>query len=109
MAKQITSPVDKFPGSVTLYDPLTFPHVIAFQDAVNAVIDMGETTWSKLRYEILGGIIPCVESWDLEGIPEKPTADTFPATPLGASGELVEWLQEEITLLLTDAETVPNV
>ena len=108
MAKQIESPVERFPGSVTLYDPLTFPQVIAYQDAINSVIDMGETTWSKLRYEILSGIIPCVETWELEGVPEKPTPDNFPATPLQASGELVEWLQEEITSLLTEAETVPN-
>lgn len=33
MSKVIKSPVPKYPGTVTLYDPLSFPQVIAIEDA----------------------------------------------------------------------------
>jgi len=108
MSKRIDSPVKRFPGSVTLHDPLTYPQVIAFQDATAAAGAMGETTWMKLRLALLPGILACVENWEVEGVPEAPTIDNFPATPLVSSGELVNWLQEEITGLLIEAETVPN-
>lgn len=108
MPKRIESPVKRFPGFVVLYDPLTFPQVIAYQDAVNAAMELGETTWMKLRYTLLPGIIPCVMEWGLEGVPEMPGVDTFPATPLQSAGQLVTWLQESITALLSEAETVPN-
>lgn len=36
MSKVIKSPVDKFPGTVTLYDPLSFPQVIAIEKATVA-------------------------------------------------------------------------
>ncbi len=36
MPKLITSPVDKFPGTVTLHDPLSFPMIITIEEAVAA-------------------------------------------------------------------------
>ena len=110
MPKVITSPVERFPGTVTLSDPLMFPQVIAFQDAVGEVQKLGEDekTWPKMLYALLPGIIVCVEKWELEWIPEYPTLDTFPGTPLMSAGTLVDWLQGEVTALLVEAETVPN-
>jgi hypothetical protein len=108
MPKVITSPVKRFPGTVTLSDPLTFPQVIAFQDALGAVGELEKTTWARLRYALLPGIISCVEKWELEGVSEHPNIDTFPCTPLVSAGKLVDWLQEEVTALLVEAETVPN-
>ena len=110
MPKVITSPVKRFPGTVTLSDPLTFPQVIAFQDAIGDVqeLEEGEKTWPKMLYALLPGIIACVEKWELEGVSEHPTVDTFPGTPLMSAGKLVDWLQGEVTALLVEAETVPN-
>ena len=110
MPKVIRSPVEKYPGTVTLSDPLNFPQLIAFQDAIDEVgnLSSGETSWLKLRYALLPGLIACVEKWELEGVAEHPTVDTFPATPLRPAGELIDWIQEEVTALLLEAETVPN-
>lgn len=108
MPKVILSPVGRFPGAVTLSDPLTFPQKFAIEDANTVAVGLGETTQSRLNYALLPGICACVEKWDLEGFAEGFTPDTFPATPPVASAELVSWLLEEITLLYTEAEAVPN-
>ena len=97
---------------MVLHDPLTYPQVIAYQDAISDVVkltgDGKEPTLQKLHFTLLPGIIPCVEKWNLENIPENPTVDTFPATPMQAAGELIDWLREEVLLLITQATTVPN-
>ena len=108
MPKRIESPVERFPGYVVLHNPLTYPRVMAFQDAIGEVQELGDTTWIKLRYTLMPGILACVESWEIDGVPEDPTPDNIPATPLVAAGELVNWLQDEITALLVETETVPN-
>lgn len=108
MPKVIFSSVGRFSGAVTLSDPLTFPQKFALEDANKVAIGLGETTQSRLNYALLPGICACVEKWELEGLPEDITPDNFPATPPVASAELVAWLLEEITLLYTEAEAVPN-
>ena len=108
MSKRIESPVKRYPGSVVLHDPLTYPQLIAFQNAITEAQAVGETTWVKLRQALLPGILACVESWNIEGVPEEPNMDNFPATPIVSAGNLVNWLQESITALLVEAETIPN-
>ena len=108
MPKRIECPVEKYTGYVILHDPLTFPQVIAFQDAINNVRSEEGITWTRLRYELLQGILPCVKEWHLENFPDEPTIDTFPATPLIQAGKVVDWLQREITELLSEAENIPN-
>lgn len=108
MPKVIKSPVKKFKGSVTLSEPLSFPQVIAFQDAIEAASKLENITWQRLRFTLLPGILACVEKVEISGIDEAPTVDSFPATPLKECGELVDWLREEITSLLTDEEESPK-
>ena len=109
MSKVITSPVKRYSGTVTLYDPLTFPQSIAFEDALEAVRALGKTaTMSKIRYAFLPGVLACVESWSLNGgFPERPALDTFPSTPKAPIGELIEWLIAEVSALYRDSEDVP--
>ena len=109
MPKTITSPVDKWPGTVTLHDPLTFPQVLAFQDAIDEVRGLsGEPTVSRVNYTMMSGVCICVEAWDLSGgFPEHPTPETFPATPRTSSAELASWLISEITDLFAEANEVP--
>ncbi len=114
MSKLITSPVDKFPGTVTLSDPLTFPQFLAVQDAVLGVQalrdepDGGALTQEKINFMYLPGLIGCVEEWRLENFPEAVTEETFPVTPGLASNELITWLLSEILALYSEAEEVPN-
>jgi len=128
MAKIIISPSKKWVGTVTLSDPLSMPQVLAFEDAIQdaqeQAIERGNTVTVKdkdgnekktanalsARYMmgILPGVCACVEKWELQGLPEKVTPDTFPGSPKIASAELLAWLIREITKLYEDAETVPN-
>jgi hypothetical protein len=128
MAKTITSPSKRWPGTVILSDPLSMPQVMAFEDAIqNAreqAIEHGNTVTVKdkdgvekeaanamsARYMngILPGICVCVEKWELQGLPEKVTPDIFPGSPKMDSAELLAWLIREITELYRGAETVPN-
>ena len=109
MSKVIECPVKRFPGTVTLSDPLTFPQVFAIQDALEAAGELGDEI-QVLRYNhaILPGVIECVEKWELEGVPNPPDADNFPATPAEASARLVAWLVGEISDLFNEAEPDPE-
>ncbi len=108
MSKVITSPVKRFPGTVTLQEPLFYPQVIAFRDAVEAARELPDGS-SQLEYNhtILPGIIAVVESWDLAGVEKHPTPDTFPVTPNKSAIDLMAWLIAETSKLFTDDE-IPN-
>lgn len=109
MSKVITSPVKKFPGTVTLSDPLTFPQVFAVEDALDKSIEVDSAfASSRARYAVLPAIIECVEKWELEGIPENVTVETFPATPPTSTARLIAWLINEIVELFKEAEPDPN-
>ncbi len=109
MSKILTSPVKKWPGEVILSDPLTFPQVFAFEDALGAAREQGENaTVLRANAALLPGVIACVEEWHLANFPEHPTPETFPATPARASAQVVAWLVGEIGKLFSEAEEVPN-
>jgi len=107
MSRIITSPVPKWPGTVTLSDPLSFPQALAFQDALEEARKLGDNASAQqANYLLLPGVIACVEKWELDGI-ENPTPDTFPATPAMSSAKLVGWLVGEISQLYQEANEVP--
>lgn len=109
MSKRIESPVKRWPGYVVLSDPLTFPMVYAFEDALNAVqIAKDDLTTTRADQLILPGMLACVEEFELEGFPTHPTAETFPATPRIPSNRLIAWLVSEISKLYQEASTIPN-
>lgn len=109
MSRVITSPIKRWPGTVVLSDPLTFPQVFAFEDAIRAVQAEGkDINQSRVDGMILPGILACVEEWHLENIPEHPTIENFPATPPVSRSRLIAWLIESITELYTEADDVPN-
>lgn len=56
-------------------------------------------------------LLACVKEWHIDGVPDKPTATTFPGTPRLDSHSLIEWIMSEIqTLYEGDKldETDPN-
>ena len=110
MSKVITSPIERFSGTVVLSDPLTYPQLFAFEDALRAVKELdGEKNARRVYYAMLPGIIACVEEWHLEGVPDKPRPDTFPASPGESAARLVAWLLNEVTALNDEANDVPLV
>ena len=110
MGKEIKSPVKKWPGTVTLYDPLSLPQVVAFQDALQSAKDLAwedEEDIETLKLaayhgELFPAVLSCVEKWELEGIADPP--DPFPGTPRKASAELMIWLTTGITELFNEDE-----
>lgn len=105
MPKIITSPVDKFPGTVTLHDPLYGPQVLPFERALNAVSKREEgDTISDGDLLMLSGVLPCVEKWDIQGVPDEPTADTFPMTPKRAASNLIRWVFDEVCKIYAGEE-----
>ena len=121
MPKIITSPVDKWPGTVTLHDPLTFPQNFAWKDSLKAskryyqqfegeeAKPESEIDVSEWYYTFLPGLLACVEAWDLSGgFPEHPTLDTFPATPTEAICGLFDWLIAGVTTVYSGEEEIPK-
>jgi len=56
----------------------------------------------------LPAILACVEKWNLSGIPEKPTMESFPASPRKDSHKLIESIFTEILNVYRGANEVPN-
>ena len=105
VSKTIASPVKKWPGSVTLQDPILFPAYMKLKGALEDA-ELLDDAAQKMQ-GTLYGICPCVEKWDLAGLGQV-TPETFPASPLKASAELFAWLMGEVMALLMEAEEVPN-
>ena len=108
MSRVIESPVKRFSGTVVLSDPLTYPQVFAFGDALEE--SRTEEAMRDVRrqiYALLPGVLACVEEWHLENVPAHPARDTFPATPSKPAAQLAAWLVNEITALYDEAENVP--
>ena len=110
MSKTITSPVKKWPGSVTLADPLSYPQVFAIEDAIDEVKRLTSNGSQPSQMRLNGAWVPamlaCVEEWHLEGL-GNPLV-TFPATPGRSAALLLNWLIGEVTALFQEAEEIPN-
>jgi len=106
---EITSPVDKCPGTVVIKS-LTFPLFVEWKRVVEK---QGSTDYAKDRteacFELLPIICNCVEEWKLKGFPAHATADDFPAEDILKKLEIIEWLSREINgLFFGKGEQDPN-
>ncbi len=108
MSKTIVSPVKRFPGTVTLKDPLHYPQVIAFQRALEVAQELPPGSM-QIEYNraLLPGVIAIVEEWNLTGVDKHPTPDSFPMTPIQSARELAAWLIRETSALFAEDE-IPN-
>ena len=110
MSKVVTSPVKKWPGTVVISDPLSYPQLLRFREALGAV--GGNDDWMAVNYAVLPGVMACVEEYHLQGFPEHPTLEagpnTFPSTPPQSASRLLAWLIGEINALMAEAEPDPN-
>lgn len=120
MSKVISSPVLRFPGTVTLADPLTFPQSFAVEDAIAKVAacmtidpETNQRVFAEgksllvLNYAEAAGILPCVEEWHIKGFPEHPTLNTLVTSPRLSSARVYDWLWGEVTSLYNEAEEIP--
>ncbi len=112
MSKTIASPVKRWPGTVALADPLTYPQLIAYQLALVESQQFVGVKGKRSEYygALLRGICGCVEEWKLSGRgwPDAPSANSIPSTPQAASEKLIDWLLTEVAALVYEADTGPN-
>jgi hypothetical protein len=108
VSKIVTSPIKRFPGTVTLSDPLTFPQLLAFRESLERASQEDGDNFLASNYAILPGLLACVEEVHLQGFPEPVTALTFPATPPVSTARLIAWLIGEVNTLMAEAEPDPN-
>ena len=106
MSKVCVSPVKKWAGTVVISDPLSYPQLLRFREALGAV--GGNDDWMAVNYAVLPGVMACIEEYHLQGFPEQVTLDNFPATPPVSAARLVAWLIGEINALMAEAEPDPN-
>lgn len=113
----ITSPVDKFPGTVVLPDFLLMPHVLAFESMSDRLREMvkahdgdSETVMKLSEFDVikLPVILLIVQEWHIQNVPDKPTVDTFPFSPRVESSKLISWINQEVIKLYNGEIDIPN-
>lgn len=109
MPKVITSPVKRWPGTVTISDPLTFPQVQDIEAALGITETEAEPKDGKVYLTVpdlkmLPAIQSCTEKWELENFNPFP----FPASPRIASHNLILWLFGEIIKVYFGELESPN-
>lgn len=111
MPKIVVSPVARWPGTVTLADPMTFPQFQAWAESARAAGEILTAQGRQSDYDraLLPGLCACVEDWKLQDFPTRVTLETFPATPRKASAQLIGWLIAEINRLVAEDEAPPKV
>ena len=101
MSKLIHSPVDKFPGDVTLFNPVPYPAYIEWE---KALVFEGEVSDLTKQQAMFKGARAMVEKWEI------PTFDIAnpPAAPnRTAIINLLAWLVTEIGIVI-NGESDPN-
>jgi len=53
-------------------------------------------------------ILACVESWNLQNLPNPVTLDNMPMSPQPARHKLISWLWGEITAIYDAEDEIPN-
>jgi hypothetical protein len=106
MGRRFESPVKHFPGFVEIKEPIPYADVCVWEDAIDALNEKyppkededGKRlpTWSFRQFyrAAFPALFPCVEKWNIIGLPENVTVQTFPGTPANAREQLIAWLVE---------------
>lgn len=131
MSKTITSTITGFTGTVVLKQPLHLDDVFAIEDALDkSAIDEPSVFWTKTNEMLkrldeegkpikvvwssrqdsnfLTAILKCSERFTIDGMPEKPTLETFPMTPRGKAGEFIRLLWDELQKIYSGEIEIPN-
>jgi hypothetical protein len=111
VSKVITSPSKRWPGSVTLCDPLTLPQVELIEAALEMPKDVsedGRVFLTVLDKPQLPAVLACVEKWELQNFPDSPALETFPMTPRKASHDLISWIFVELRKIYLGELEIPN-
>ncbi len=119
MPRVIKSPIERWQGTVTLYEPLDIEQVMLIEDAMDTLAAADpkrsaymeklrgekDITWtSREDYIFIPVIQRCVEKWELQDFTPSP----FQATPRNDSHTLVRLLWGEILKIYQGEKQVPN-
>jgi len=104
MGKQITSPVKKFSGSITIKDPLPYPDFIAWEKGFIAEEDRADKTNGEKESSMWSGVLAVVEKWELQNF----DPENIPATPRLAVINLLTWIVKEVGLIINEVEDIPK-
>ena len=107
MSKIVKCDIKGFEGQITIPDVLTLPVYLEFKRALVLANDSesdGLDIFEQMGIS-LPGMIQVVEKWELAGVPENVSMETWPATPPSASILLYNWLLEAIVDKYLASET----
>ena len=108
--KIIESPVARFPGSITLYDPITYPQLIEWRDNNTKFYECFNNKDKKIfegEQFAWKAIFAVSEEVTIKGF-ESRDVDKIPSTPLSLIDELLAYLIGEIRKYIAKEEEVPN-
>jgi hypothetical protein len=105
MSRVITSPVAKYPGTITLVYPVPLDNYLDWMDA-NAAVMASDKTKDKIK-AYLPGACALIESAQVEGLAEHPGMSDFQKLTGPPSFEFVLWLISECQKLMRDEDS-PN-
>ena len=130
MSRTVTSPIARFPGTVTLRDPITFPALIAWKDAWEEALKWATRSETpgkvdvsdiyRFRSALIPGIAACIESHALvnakpgaengnrPALPASLSLDNFPASPELDALQLIAWLTDEVQKVINEVEDDPK-
>lgn len=112
MSKIITSPVKRWPGMITIADPLTQAQAHAIEAALDEYEPPLEEKKKKnknvffsVRDDMsLPAVQLCVEKWDLENFIHDP----FPYSPRGDSHTLIDFVFRELIQVYVGEREIPK-
>lgn len=100
----LTSPIPKFPGTVTLPDEWTWEQLIEWEAGISAAAEEKRTVALIAAEGPL--VLRMAESFQIAGLPEHP--EKFPTRPLTPVAQLIGWLVGEITKRVYGDDEQPN-
>lgn len=101
----LTSPVKKWPGTVTVPEALTFEQYHAWTLAIRQVRELGETPpIAEVDACFVPAILAVVREWDIPALADFVAAGNLPAAPRQSSNKLIGWLVGAISALITEAD-----
>lgn len=107
MSKILESPVPEYAGKVTIPTRLTAPQYMLYKATAKAIQE-SSGDYDSLALAALPGALGLVERWEIEGLPNPPTLENFPVTPIVPAIQFLLFVWGEINQLVMPTAEAPN-